>query len=166
MYLNMKYSSNTLKKQDPGIAAQALEFVLKDVLKIEKVYTAIFIGMFVTFLYQWITYPTNEYAVSQCLLSLETIKVCMWVSALMAIVSHLMPNGGLKKQPSRGDNLRNFYELNKKLHGSLLTAINIDQQKRLDQVKRKPTFQPRAVPRSQISEKEKEPLRWQPTIAF
>jgi glucan phosphoethanolaminetransferase (alkaline phosphatase superfamily) len=91
----MKYNSN--KKQETGIAAQALEYVLKDVLKIEKVYTAIFIGMFVTFFYQWITYPTDEQAVSQSLLSLEAIKVCMWVSALMAIVSHLMPNGGLKK---------------------------------------------------------------------
>lgn len=53
--------------------------------------------------------------------------------------------GGADRAGSRGDAVRDFGKMNERLRDSLMTALKIEEQKRLEYVKRKPTLQPREL---------------------
>jgi hypothetical protein len=63
--------------------------VKENLLKQEEIYTIIFFLMFIVFLYEYGTYTHAEYQTA--VLSRDSIKIGMWLSALFAIVAHLMP---------------------------------------------------------------------------
>jgi len=116
-------------KKESGILGLLLDYLMKNIFKVEEVYTLIFIGIFLCFFYSWISYPRDELLADQSLLSAVTLKICMWISALLSIVSHLMPKDKSSKSSKgqTGGPIRNYYELNEKLRSSLMTAINLDQ---------------------------------------
>ena len=119
----------TSYKKESGILSLVLDYVMKNVFRVEEVYTLMFLFIFVCFFYSWITYPIEELMIASSLLSAESLKICMWVSALLAIVSHLMPKDSTSKsnKGATGGPIRSYYELNDKLRQSLMTAINLDQ---------------------------------------
>ena len=62
------------------------------------------------------------------------------MSGILAVISHLMPKMASKKDERQAAVTRNFSMLNEKLRDSLMTAIKIDEQKRLDYIRHKPTL--------------------------
>ena len=75
----------------------------------------------------------------------ESIKVAMWVSAFLAIVSHLTPKGPKKEEEVAATRSKEYYKVNDQVKRSIMNAIRIDEQKRLETLKRQPTIQSRGL---------------------
>jgi hypothetical protein len=71
----------------------------------------------------------------------------MWMSALMAIVSYLKPKKQEKVEEETGGDLRkrDMYRINEKVKTSIMNAIRIEEQKKLEQIKGRPVMQARSV---------------------
>ena len=109
--------------------------------KLEESFTLLFLGLFLCFLYLYGTTaggasddgaPVDEAVV----FSPESIKVAMWVSAFMAIVSHLTPKGPKKEEEVAATRTKEYYKVNDQVKRSIMNAIRIDEQKRLETLKR------------------------------
>lgn len=110
--------------------------------------------MFVCFLYFYLAPNDGDQWVSR-----EVTKMFMWASALLAVIAHLTPKKDAPKDEDVGA-AKNFSHLNEKLKESLMVALKIDEQKRLDYIKQKPPLQGRA----QMAKKREETAAWQPII--
>ena len=152
-----------------GVIKNTWSYFASNVLKAEEIFTLIFLTMFVCFLYLYgnKVYPSDNQRYSdESGLSKETLKLLMWMSAFMAAISHLMP----KKEASKGKTdsvpIRNFGKINEKLRESLMTAIKIDEQKRLEYIKQKPPLLGRSQSSNQMIGKQTSKFneKWQPIL--
>ena len=88
--------SSTAKKKESG-AASIQDYLFNHLFKLEESFTLLFLGMFFSFLYLYGTTssgedPNDNSSVS--VLSRDSIKIAMWISALLAVVAHLTPKKG------------------------------------------------------------------------
>ncbi len=65
----------------------------------------------------------------------DSMKVIMWLSLLMAVVAHMVPKKGKKdekKDQTPEQKQKNLYRINERLKESFMTAITLEEQKRLE----------------------------------
>lgn len=65
----------------------------------------------------------------------DSMKVIMWLSLLMAVIAHLVPKKGKKdekKDQTPEQKQKNLYRINERLKESFMTAITLEEQKRLE----------------------------------
>ena len=110
--------------------------------KLEESFTLLFLGLFLCFLYLYGTGSSDD--VDE-VFSPESIKVAMWVSAFLAIVSHLTPKGPKKEEEVAATRSKEYYKVNDQVKRSIMNAIRIDEQKRLENLKKQPSIQSRGL---------------------
>lgn len=115
------------------------DYLSENLFRQEEAFTLTFLSLFFVFLYQYATFVEGSVYDDQNWVSQDTLKMFVYMSGLLAIVAHLMPKK--KSGETKEGVVRNFNRLNDYLRESLNTAIKIDEQKRLDYIKRKPTIQ-------------------------
>jgi hypothetical protein len=88
----------------------------------------------------------------------------MWVSAFLAIVSHLTPKGPKKEEEVASTRSKEYYKVNDQVKRNIMNAIRIDEQKRLETLKRQSTIQSRGLSTLQHDRKVTIPgnQNWQP----
>lgn len=65
----------------------------------------------------------------------DSMKVIMWLSLLMAVVAHMVPKKGKKdekKDQTPEQKQKNLYRINERVKESFMTAITLEEQKRLE----------------------------------
>ena len=65
----------------------------------------------------------------------DLMKVAMWLSLLMAVIAHMAPKKGKKddkKDQTPEQKQKNLYRINERLKESFMTAITLEEQKRLE----------------------------------
>ena len=114
-----------------------LTYLTTHLFKLEESFTLLFLGLFLCFLYLYGTTASDVGASDdEVVFSPESIKVAMWVSAFLAIVSHLTPKGPKKEEEVAASRAKEYYKVNDQVKRSIMNAIRIDEQKRLETLKR------------------------------
>ena len=114
-----------------------LTYLTTHLFKLEESFTLLFLGLFLCFLYLYGTTAGDEGASDdEVVFSPESIKVAMWVSAFLAIVSHLTPKGPKKEEEVAANRATEYYKVHDQVKRSIMNAIRIDEQKRLETLKR------------------------------
>lgn len=70
----------------------------------------------------------------------DALKFFTLVSAILSVVAFLIPKNNKDEGRTDGNGQRNLNRLNDNLKDILSTALKIDEQKRLEYIKRKPTL--------------------------
>lgn len=117
-------------------------YLTTHLFKLEESFTLLFLGLFLCFLYLYGTGSSDDVDV---VFSQESIKVAMWVSAFLAIVSHLTPKGPKKEEEVAATRSKEYYKVNDQVKRSIMNAIRIDEQKRLENLKKQPSIQSRGL---------------------
>jgi hypothetical protein len=117
-------------------------YLTTHLFKLEESFTLLFLGLFLCFLYLYVTGSSDDIDV---VFSPESIKVAMWVSAFLAIVSHLTPKGPKKEEEVAATRSKEYYKVNDQVKRSIMNAIRIDEQKRLENLKKQPSIQSRGL---------------------
>ena len=117
-------------------------YLTTHLFKLEESFTLLFLGLFLCFLYLYGTGSSDDVDV---VFSQESIKVAMWVSAFLAIVSHLTPKGAKKEEEVTATRSKEYYKVNDQVKRSIMNAIRIDEQKRLENLKKQPSIQSRGL---------------------
>ncbi len=146
--------NSSAKKSNSSLFEKALDYLIKKVFIAEEIFTILFMACFIGFFYFYGQSLDDD---QKSYFSSNTLKLGMWLSGILALVSHLQPKTSSKsKQDSLQDEKqKNLYLINNRLRESLMTAIKLDEQKRLEYIRNKPHV---------ISQKQedKRTQEWQP----
>ena len=131
-------SSTAKKGNSQGVFDIVINYANKNLFKSEEFFTLMFIGMFFSFFYIYATSNDDDLNGG---LSRNSFRILMWLSALMAIVSHLTPKKGNKdkQKDSTESKQQNLYKINERVQQSIFNAVRLDEKKRLENLRNRPT---------------------------
>ncbi len=117
------------------------DYIVAEIFIKEELYTQLFSILFIILLYVNSNADDSVGHPPSSLFELDdSMKVVMWLSLLMAVIAHLVPKKGKKnekKEQTPEQKQKNLFRINERLKESLMTAITLEEQRRLEQVRGK-----------------------------